>query len=42
MKYRLEATRVAADAGSEMVVPHILDLTYITTTLKRFSGHAGG
>ena len=35
MKYKLKATRVTADAGSEMVVPHSLDLTYKTTTLKR-------
>ena len=34
MKYRLEATRVTADADAEMVVPHSLDLTGKTTTLQ--------
>ena len=32
MNYRLEATRVTADAGAEMVVPHSLGLTCKTTT----------
>jgi hypothetical protein len=31
MKYRLEATRVTADADAEMVVPHSLDLTSFKT-----------
>jgi len=35
VKYKQNAMRVTADAGSEMVVPHSLDLTYKTTTLKR-------
>ena len=34
MKYRLEATRVPADADAKMVVPHSLDLTCKTTTLQ--------
>ena len=34
MKYRLEATRVRADADAEMVVPHSLDLMGKTTTLQ--------
>jgi luciferase-like monooxygenase len=34
VKYRLEATRVTADADAEMVVPHGLDLTCKTTTLQ--------
>jgi hypothetical protein len=33
VKYRLEATRVTADADAQMVVPHSLDLTCKTTTL---------
>jgi NADPH2:quinone reductase len=32
VKYRLEAARVTADAGAEMVVPHSLGLTCKTTT----------
>jgi len=32
--HRLEATRVTADAGSEMVVPHSLGLTRKTTTAQ--------
>ena len=34
MKYRLEATRVTADAYAKMVVPRSLDLTCKTTTLQ--------
>ena len=34
MTHRLEATRVTADAGSEMVVPHSLGLTRKTTTAQ--------
>jgi hypothetical protein len=34
VEYRLEATRVTADADAEMVVPHSLDLTCKTTTLE--------
>jgi luciferase family oxidoreductase group 1 len=34
VKYRLEATRVTADADAEMVVPHSLDVTCKTTTLQ--------
>jgi len=34
VKYRLEATRVTADADAEMVVPHGLDFTRETTTLQ--------
>ena len=34
MKYRLEATRVTADADAEMVVPHRLGLTRKTTTVQ--------
>jgi len=34
VKYRLEATRVTADADAEMVVPHSLDFTRETTTLQ--------
>src|SRR5256886_5755194 len=34
VKYRLEATRVAADADAEMVVPHSLGLTRKTTTAQ--------
>jgi hypothetical protein len=34
VKYRLEATRVTADAHAEMVVPHSLDLTCKTTSLQ--------
>ena len=33
MKYRLEATRVTADADAEMVAPHSLDVT-----CKRLAG----
>ena len=33
MKYRLEATRLTADADAQMAVPHSLDLTCKTTTL---------
>jgi hypothetical protein len=33
VKYRLEATRVAADADAEMVAPHSLGLTRKTTTV---------
>jgi len=33
VKYRLEATRVTADADAEMVVPHSLDVTCKMTTL---------
>ena len=35
MKYRLEATRVTADADAEMVVPHSLDLTCKKLLCKR-------
>jgi hypothetical protein len=34
VKYRLEATRVTADADAEMAVPHGLDLTCKRTTLQ--------
>jgi len=34
VKYRLEATRVTADADAEMVVSHSLDLTCKTTSLQ--------
>jgi luciferase family oxidoreductase group 1 len=34
VKYRLEATRVTADADAEMVVPHSLGLTRKTTTVQ--------
>jgi hypothetical protein len=34
LKHRLEATRVTADAGAEMVVPHSLGLTRKTTTVQ--------
>jgi hypothetical protein len=34
VEYRLEATRVTADADAEMVVPHSLDLACKTTTLE--------
>src|SRR5246127_5976944 len=34
VNYRLEATRVAADADAEMVVPHSLGLTRKTTTVQ--------
>jgi len=34
VKYRLEATRVTADADAEMVAPHSLDRTGKTTTLR--------
>jgi len=34
VKYRLEATRVTADANAEMVVPHSVDLRCKTTTLQ--------
>jgi NADPH2:quinone reductase len=34
VKYRLEAARVTADAGEEMVVPHSLGLTYKATTAR--------
>jgi hypothetical protein len=34
VKYRLEATRVTADANAEMVVPHSVDLSCKTTTLQ--------
>src|SRR5882672_2948253 len=34
VKYRLETTRVAADADAEMVVPHSLGLTCKTTTVQ--------
>jgi hypothetical protein len=35
VKYRLEATRVTADADAEMVVPHSLDLTGKELLCKR-------
>jgi hypothetical protein len=35
VKYRLEATRVTADADAEMVVPHSLDLTGKKLLCKR-------
>jgi hypothetical protein len=34
VKYRLEATRVTANADAEMVVPHSLGLTRKTTTVQ--------
>ena len=34
VNYRLEATRVAADADAETVVPHSLGLTRKTTTVQ--------
>jgi hypothetical protein len=34
VKYRLQATRLTADADAEMVVPHSLDLRCRTTTLQ--------